>query len=168
MRDTDLVKEISSRRERVGTALRGRLKRLRIRPKRILPWVVVVLLFFAAGGGFWLYRTNRLREALPPQGALSVSSAPQIEGMQDQLLFMEVMARLASFRAEAAAKRDLSLLVVDYDVLYNSLEHLYGSSATWPELESSLFTLEAQLRDNDRDALSTLAELSRLLERSSA
>ena len=167
MRDTDLVKEISSRRERVGTALKGRLKRLRIRPKRILPWVVVVLLFFAAGGGFWLYRTNRLREALPPQGALSVASAPQIEGMRDQLLFMEVMARLSSLEAEAAAKRDLSLLVVDYDVLYDDLEHLYGSSATWPELEGALDTLESELRDNDRAALSTLSELSRLLERSS-
>ena len=90
------MKDVSSRRERVRTTLRGRLKRLRLRPKRILPWLAVVGLFFAAGGGFWLYRTNRLREALPPQGALSRQSAPQLEGLQDQLLLMEVTARLAS------------------------------------------------------------------------
>ena len=159
------MKEISSRRERVRETLGRRLKRLRIRPKRILPWLGVVGLFFAAGGGYWLYRTNRLREALPPQGALSLQSAPQIEGLQDQLLLMEVAARLASLQAEAAAKRDLSLLGVDYDVLYTSLERLYGSSAAWAELEATLTGLEGDLRDNDRNALDILDELSRFLAR---
>ena len=159
------MREASSRRERVKETLGRRLKRLRIRPKRILPWLGVVGLFFAAGGGYWLYRTNRLREALPPQGALSVQSAPQIRGLQDQLLLMEVVARLASLRAEAAAKRDLSLLTVDHDVLTTALERLYGASAAWGELDGILTGLEGELRDNDRNALRTLDELSRFLAR---
>ena len=133
------MKEISSRRERVRETLGRRLKRLRIRPKRILPWLGVVGLFFAAGGGYWLYRTNRLREALPPQGALSLQSAPQREGLQNQLLLMEVAARLASLpgRGGGQARPVATRGRLQHDV-QRSLERLYGSSGAWAELEATL------------------------------